>query len=77
MADFTLTIPDDQVDRVVEALCHASGYAGDPQDDKAARECARAYVVQFVRRTVVQVEQEKAMAAAMASVPAADPIEID
>lgn len=77
MADFTLTIPDDQVDRVVEALCHASGYAGDPQDTKATRDCARAHVVAYVRRTVAQVEQEKAMAAAMAAVTTNDPITID
>lgn len=68
MAEITFTVPNSQVKRMVDAMCTAGGYAGDPSDQAARREFARDMVREYVRRTVLQVERENAAAEAMASV---------
>lgn len=75
MAEFSLNIPDDQVDRVVGALCAVGGYEG-PDDRKAQRDFAREVVIRYVQATVLQVERTQAMAAAMTAVTI-DPVPID
>lgn len=75
MAEFAVFIPDDQVDRVVDALCLVGRYDG-PDDRSTRREFARQVVIQYVRATVVQVEQSRAVAEAVAATPA-DPVPID
>lgn len=75
MADFTISIPDDQVDRVVDALCAVGGYAG-TDDRKARRDYAREVVIRYVRATVMQVERNQAVADAVASV-SLEPVPID
>lgn len=74
MAEFALTIPDDQVDRVVDALCAVGGYTG-PDEQKDRREFAREVVIRYVRGTVAQVERVQAMSDALANVTV-DPITI-
>lgn len=76
MAEITLTIPNDQVNRVVNALCTTGGYAGDPDDKPARRQFAREVVARLVRQTVMQVEQQQAMSAAMSAVTV-DPITVE
>lgn len=76
MADIVLTIPNDQVGRVVDALCATGGYAGDPKDKAACREFAREILIRYVRQTVMQVERNQAMSDAMAAVTV-DPVTID
>lgn len=75
MAEFGLTIPDDQVDRVVDALCVVGDYTG-PDVRKERREFARQVVIQYVRATVAQVERTRAVAEAMSSVDV-QPVPID
>lgn len=75
MADFTISIPDDQVARVVGALCIAGGYDG-PDDQKAQRDFAKSVVVRDIRATVLQVERTAAMADAMTAVTI-PPVPID
>jgi hypothetical protein len=76
VAVFALTIPDDQVDRVVAALCAVGGYDGDPDNRKARREFAREVVIRYVRATVMQVERNQAVADAMTTVTV-EPVPID
>lgn len=76
MADIVLTIPNDQINRAVDALCAAGGYSGDPNDQPARRAFAREVIVRFVRQTVTDRERQLAMAAAMEAVTV-DPITID
>lgn len=68
MAEFVIVIPNAQVNRAVNALCALGGYAGDPDDREARREHARAMVAEYIRRTVLQVEREQAVTAAMSAV---------
>jgi hypothetical protein len=75
VAEFALTIPDDQVDRVVDALCAVGGYTG-PDDRKSRRDFAREVVIRYVRATVMQVERNQAVADAMAAVTV-EPVPID
>lgn len=76
MAEFSVFIPDDQVARVVDALCVVGGYTGDPDDQKAKREFARQVVIRDIRATVLKVERTQAMADAMTAVTI-DPVPID
>lgn len=76
MADIVLTIPNDQIARVVDALCAVGGYSGDPDDRPARREFARGVIVQQVRKTVMQHERNQAVAEAMSAVTV-DPVTID
>lgn len=75
MAEFSINIPDDQVDRVVGALCVVGDYRG-PDSQKARRDFAREVVIRYVRATVLQVERTQAMADAMTAVTI-DPVPID
>lgn len=75
MAEFGLTIPDDEVDRVVDALCAVGGYDG-PGERRIKREFARQVVIRYVRATVMQVERNQAVAEAMSSVDV-QPVPID
>lgn len=76
MADITIGIPTAEIVRVIDALCAAGGYAGDPSNKAACREFARSVVADFIRQTVVQAERQQAMSAAMAAITV-DPITID
>ena len=77
MAEFTVHIPDDQVDRVVGALCAVGGYApGEDDGQKVRRDFAKSVVVRYIRSTVMQHEHQRAMAEAMSSVDV-QPVPID
>lgn len=77
MAEFAVHIPDDQVDRVVGALCAVGGYVpGEDDSQKASRDFAKAVVVRYIRATVMQYEHQRAMAEAMSSV-VVPPVPID
>ena len=76
MADITITIPNDHIERAVDALCAAGGYSGSPDDQRARRQFAKAEIAKFVRRTVMEHERQKAMSQAMAAVTV-EPITVD
>ena len=56
MATITLTIPADKVDRVVHALCAASGLAESPANAKQA-------IINWIKVTTANVERSEAEAA--------------
>lgn len=66
MALVSITIPDAQVTRVVNAICDAYGYVAGQGVSKA--EFARQALVQHVKNIVVGQEQATADAAALAAV---------
>lgn len=66
MADFALTIPDDQVDRVVNALCALNGVP-------ATNENAKQVVIGWITAMVMEQERIAAAAAAVAALPGAGP----
>lgn len=76
MADIVLTIPNDQIDRAVDALCVAGGYSGEPGDQRQRREFARGVLMQHLRQTVLDVERRQAMTDAMSGVTV-DPITVE
>lgn len=76
VAEIVLTIPNDQITRVIDALCEAGGYAGDVSDRAARRDFARSVLAMYVRQTVMQSERKRAMAEAIAAVTV-DPITIE
>lgn len=76
MAEITLSVPNSQVPRLVDALCTVGGYDGDPKDQPARREFARQVVCDILRRTVLRVEREQAAAMVMADV-SIEPITVD
>jgi hypothetical protein len=77
MAEFSVHIPDDQVDRVVDTLCEVGGYVpGEDDSQKVRRDFAKSVVVRYIRTTVLQHEHRRAMAEAMSSVTV-DPVPID
>ena len=76
MADIVVSIPNDQVARAVDALCEVGGYSGAPGDQSARREFARGVMCDFIRRTVRQVENQKALADARSGVTI-DPITVE
>lgn len=76
MAEIVLSIPNDQIGRAVDALCAVGGYSGDSADKVARREFAREVLAKYVRQTVMQLERQQAMTAAMANV-SVEPITID
>lgn len=75
MARLALEIPDDQLARVVAALCALGGYGGDPDDEKARREFARRWVVRRLREDVLRVEAAQIHAAALQAA-APEPLDI-
>lgn len=64
MATVTITIPDAQLDRVVEALCVTRGI-GPPTPANA-----KAALVGWVKETTLNYDRQKAHTAAVASVAA-------
>lgn len=76
MAEISLNVPNDQVGRVVDALCIFGGYTGDPNDVPARRAFAKHVLGDQLRQIVLRVERTEAAATAMASVTV-DPITID
>lgn len=76
MADIVLTIPNNQLSRVVDALCIAGGYTGSLADQASRREFARTVVGDLVRQTVLRVERNEAATRAMADV-IVDPITVE
>lgn len=66
MATVSITIPDAQVARVVNAMCDAYGYVAGQGITKA--EFARQSLVRHVKNIVVGQEQATADAAALAAV---------
>lgn len=76
MAEIVLTVPKDQIGRVVDALCAVGGYSGDPRDKIARQEFARGVLIDFTRRTVMQAERQQAMTDAMSAITV-DPVTID
>jgi hypothetical protein len=73
MAAFSVTIPDDEITAVAQALCLAGGYAvtGISSTDEAN---ARLTVISFIQQTVVNVQQSQATSAALAAIlPPATP----
>lgn len=77
MADISLTIPDAQLARVVNALCAVGGYTGSPADQPARRKFARGVLGDYVRQTVLQYEKRQAAAEAMAAVSDVVPVTVD
>ena len=73
MAQIPLTIPNAQVSRVVNALCIAGGYSGDPNDNAARNAFAVAHLAKYVRDTVQRIEHGQAIDAMYASAPAPPP----
>jgi hypothetical protein len=64
MATMTITIDDTQVPRVIEALCVRAGVA--PANAANARQVIR----DWVKRTTLEYEKERAMRDAIAALPA-------
>ena len=74
MASITLNIPDDQLERVVEALCALHGWEDNP-DAPPKEEFARSAVSAFLKRSVKRHEARLARLAASASASSIDGIE--
>jgi len=74
MASITLTIPDDQLERVVDALCALHGFEDD-LDPPSKEEFARIVVRDFLIRSVSKHEARLARLAASASASSIDGIE--
>jgi len=72
MASITLNIPDDQLERVVEALCARHGY-----EEGSKESFAQSVVLNFLSRSVRQHETELAKVAAATSVPPVTGVEFD
>jgi hypothetical protein len=66
MASIILIVADDQLDRVINALCIAGGWTQDSGVTKGA--FAKAFVVQNVKSIVKSVEYQQAEQTALASV---------
>lgn len=68
MADITITIPNDQVQRITTAMCKAGGYTGDLTDNAARNKFAKAMLAQYVKDIVRGVERSEAEQTAINSV---------
>ena len=68
MADITITIPNNQVQRITTALCKAGGYTGDLSDNAARKQFAKAMLTQYVKDIVRGVERSEAEQTAIAAV---------
>ena len=76
MADIVLTVPNNQIVRVVNALCVAGGYTGDPADQPARNAFAKSVIAAQIRATVLRMERGQAAEQAMTAV-VVSPISID
>ena len=63
MANITITIPDQHLDRVVHALSKAGGY------DTENSQNARAALMAWIRATVRNIERAEAQQAALDALP--------
>jgi hypothetical protein len=72
----TIDVPTAQVARVVDAMCRAGGYPGDPDDQQARVAFAKQMVARYVRETVQKVEAADAFAAALDAVAPSDPLNV-
>lgn len=72
MAQIVINIPAAQVSRVVDALCAAYGYTGDPADGTTKNAFAKQTVIDHIRRVVLGTERAVAEAAALAAVTEPD-----
>lgn len=68
MAEVTITIPDEDLDRVLAGLCAAGGFVQINQDN------ALHVVRNFIKQTVTNIENTAAKAAALAAVDSSAPI---
>lgn len=68
MADITITIPNNQVQRITTALCKAGGYKGDLGDNTARNQFAKAMIARYVKDIVRGVERAEAEETALAGV---------
>lgn len=73
MAQIVLDVPAAQVGRVVDAMCKAGGYRGDPADDAARRAFTRQMLATYVRSVVATTERTAALATAGVAV---DPVDV-
>lgn len=69
MATIELTIPAGKLDRVIHGLCVVGGFIGEGEE---TAENAKATVIAYVRRSVLNVETQDAERAAAAGVTADD-----
>jgi hypothetical protein len=74
MAEITLQVPNEQIPRVVNALCQIGGYSGDPDDQPARRAFAKRVLADHLRRMVLRVEASRIRIDAMA---AGEPLEVE
>lgn len=66
MADITVTIPDPQVQRVIDALCGFGGWTAETGLTKA--QFAKAQVAEHLKRTVKNWEEQEAQRTAVLAV---------
>lgn len=66
MAQITLTIADAQLSRVVDAICIAGGW--DPDSGVTKNAFAKAFLVNYVKSTVLSVEYRQAQQTALDAV---------
>lgn len=62
MADFSVTIPDEEVPRVTEALCKGAGLEVSVENAKQA-------IINHIKTTVTNVERTEALSAAQTAIP--------
>lgn len=72
MADITISIPNNQVQRITTAMCKAGGYTGDLSNNAARNQFAKAMLAQYVKDIVRGVERAEAEQAAIATVNTQD-----
>lgn len=62
MADvqFTLTIPEAQKDRVIDALCYSWDYPVNKQDGEAKASFVKRMIINSIRRKVIIAEKHQA-----------------
>jgi hypothetical protein len=74
MAEITLQVPNEQIPRVVNALCQIGGYSGDPEDQPARRAFAKRVLADHLRWLVLRVEAGRLRSTAMSTV---EPLDVE
>jgi hypothetical protein len=74
MASISISYPDDQQDRIVDALCYDGGWSADLGVTRGA--FAKRMVAQLVKDRVRTVEEERARVAALAGVTPPAPVDV-
>jgi len=77
MAQITLTIPDNVVPRVLDAIAATQGYDEFAQPGETKAEFARRYIKAHVKRLVIEHESNQAADAALAAQRAQTNAEVD